>query len=172
VIFAKGASVPSVAKATATIPIVFAVLSDVNAQIYVPNFARPTGNITGFSSNESTLAGKRFELLREISPRLVRVLFIRGRRPQTHLQLLRVSEDAARAGVAVIDGASDNETDIERTVTSFAQDPNGGVITAFDAFNIVHRGKIVELIAHYRLPAIYHFRLFVKSGGLLSYGFN
>jgi putative tryptophan/tyrosine transport system substrate-binding protein len=172
VIFAKGACVPAVVQATSTIPIVFAVLSDTIAQDYVMSFARPGRNITGFTSNENALVGKRVEFLKEISPRIARVLYIRGLRPSTRALFLRLVEDASQLGLAVTECAAENEADIERAVAAFAREPDGGISIGFDAFNTVHREKIVELAARHRLPAIYFFRLFVESGGLLSYGFN
>ena len=172
VILAKGASVPSVVQATSTVPIVFVVLSDANAEKFVTSFARPGGNITGFTSYESALVGKRLEFLKEISPRITRVLYIRGGRPETRALFLRAAEDGSRLGLAVTDCAAENDADIERAVTAFAQEPDGGVSVAFDAFNIVHRRRIVELVARHRLPAIYAVSLFAESGGLFSYGFS
>jgi putative ABC transport system substrate-binding protein len=172
VILAKGGSVPSVVQATSTVPIVFVVLSDASAQTFISSFARPGGNITGFTSNENTLVGKRLEFLKEISPRIRRVLYIRGGRPQTRALFLRAVDDASHLGLAVTDCAAENDADIERAVTSFAQEPDGGVSIAFDAFNIVHRRKIVELAARHHLPAIYATSQFAEGGGLLSYGFS
>ena len=172
VILAKGGSVPSAVQATSTVPIVFVVLSDAVAQKFITSFARPRGNITGFTSNESTLVGKRLEFLKEISPRITRVLFIRGARPETRALFLRAADDAAHLGLAVTDCAAENDADIERAVTAFVQKPDGGVSIAFDAFNIVHRNKLVELAAHHHLPAIYAASLFAEGGGLLSYGLS
>jgi ABC-type uncharacterized transport system substrate-binding protein len=78
-------SIPAVAQATSTIPIVFAQFSDVLAQNYVASFARPGGNIMGFTCDEATLVGKRLEILKEISSRMTRVLYVRGARPMTLL---------------------------------------------------------------------------------------
>jgi putative ABC transport system substrate-binding protein len=103
---------------------------------------------------------------------MTRVLYIRGRRPETRELFLHAAENASRLGLAVTDCAAENDADIERAFTSFVQERDGGVCTAFDAFNIVHRGKIVELVAHHHLPAIYATSLFAEAGGLLSYGFN
>ena len=52
------------------------------------------------------------------------------------------------------------------------REPNGGLIVAFDAFNTVHRSKILVLAARHSLPAAYFSRLFTEDGGLLSYQFN
>jgi putative ABC transport system substrate-binding protein len=172
VIFAKGACVPAIAKATSTIPVVFAALSDFLAETYVGSFAQPRGNITGFTTNETTLVGKRLEILKEISPRTTRVLFIRGARPETRKQFLLATEFAPSLGLVVTDCPAENEADIESAIASFVREPDGGITIAFDAFNIVHRGKITELTERYRLPAVYFNRSFAVSGGLVSYGFD
>jgi len=70
----KGANLPAADEVTATIPIVFVLLSDAGAQEFVTSFARPAGNVTGFASSELTLVGKRLALLREFNPRTLRVL--------------------------------------------------------------------------------------------------
>ena len=58
----------------------------------------------------------------------------------------------------------------ERAVTAFARSSNGGLIVAASALASVQRNQIIELAARHRLPAVYFERLFVASGGLISYG--
>jgi putative tryptophan/tyrosine transport system substrate-binding protein len=174
VIFAKGASVPAAREATSTIPIVFVMLSDATVETYVASFAHPGGTITGFTSYERALVGKRLALLREMSPEIASVLYIRGRSTGTDTTGLyrRLAEDARGAGFAVTDGPANNDEEIEQAIQTFARAPNGGLIVAFDAFATVHRAKIIGQAARYRLPAIYPFRFFAQGGGLFSYGFN
>jgi putative tryptophan/tyrosine transport system substrate-binding protein len=172
VIFAKGACIPAIAQTTSTIPIVFAAFSDFLAETYVGSFAQPRGNITGFTTNETTLVGKRLEILKEISPRTTRVLLIRGARPETRTQFLLAAQFSPSLGIAATDCPAENDGDIESAIASFVREPDGGITIAFDAFNIVHRGKITELAERYRLPAVYFNRSFAVSGGLVSYGFD
>jgi putative ABC transport system substrate-binding protein len=65
-----------------------------------------------------------------------------------------------------------NVGDIESALSALASEPNGGVVVMPDAFTPVHRGLIITLTARYRLPAVYPFRFFAASGGLMSYGVN
>src|SRR5262249_38928622 len=59
---------------------------------------------------------------------------------------------------------------IERAVTAFAREPNGGLIVLASPLSIVQRELIITLAARHRLPAVYSLRFFVPSGGLISYG--
>ena len=174
VLLVKGANVRAARQATSTIPIVFVVLGDAIAQSYVTSFSRPGGNTTGFTSYERALVGKRLALLHELAPRIERVLYIRSKLTGTDTLALyqRLTEDSLVMGLPVQDGPAENEADIAQSVESFARKPGGGLIAAFDAFNTVHRTRIVDLAARHRLPAIYPLRAFVESGGLLSYGFD
>ena len=65
-----------------------------------------------------------------------------------------------------------NSGEIERAVTEFAAESNGGLIAAPHAITLANRDVIIELAARYRLPAVYAFRNFATVGGLVSYGAN
>jgi putative tryptophan/tyrosine transport system substrate-binding protein len=155
-------------------PIVFVLLNDAIAEKYVASFARPSGTITGFASTELTLVGKRLALLRELSPGIRRVLYITNRfvGAGTGDLLVRLGEDAAAAGVTLIDGSTENDDEIEAAVRLCARDGGGGIIAAFNAFTTVHREAIIAAASRYRVPAIYPLRSFADGGGLLSYGFD
>jgi putative ABC transport system substrate-binding protein len=60
--------------------------------------------------------------------------------------------------------------EIERDLTEFARQPNGGMIVTTSALAQIHRSLIITLAARLRLPAVYPFRLFVTGGGLMAYG--
>ena len=62
--------------------------------------------------------------------------------------------------------------DIERAVTAFAREPNGGLIVVVSGASFAHRDLLVTLAARHRLPAVYFNRFFVAGGGLVSYGAN
>ena len=63
-----------------------------------------------------------------------------------------------------------DKSELELAVAAQARAPNGGLVVIPDAFMGAHRGEITSLATRYRLPAIYPFRFFVESGGLISYG--
>jgi putative ABC transport system substrate-binding protein len=174
VMLVKGANLPAVHDATTTIPVVVVVLSDAVAEAYVGSFARPNSNITGFTSDERALVGKRLTLLREIAPHTASVLYVRSRHvgADTDALLKALLKNAEPLGLSVVDGAADDDREIEEKVQRLAREPAGGIIAAFDAFVTVHRDKLIEVAARYRLPAIYPLPAFIQSGGLMSYGFD
>lgn len=174
VILAKGATVPSARQATATIPIVFVSLPDTIVESIVGSISHPVGNITGFTTYEFGLVGKRLGLLRDLSPRTSRVLFIRLRESSVTSQPLleRVMQDARAAGLSVSDGAAQNAAEIESAITAFAANPDGALLVAFTAFTLVHRRTIIDMAARLRLPAVYPSRIFAGAEGLCSYGFD
>jgi putative ABC transport system substrate-binding protein len=60
--------------------------------------------------------------------------------------------------------------EIERALAAFAREPNGGVIITASAAVVFHRELIISLVTRYRLPNLYPFRYFPKTGSLASYG--
>jgi ABC-type uncharacterized transport system substrate-binding protein len=158
VILAKGATVPSAHQATATIPIVFVSLPDPIVQPLVGSFSKPVGNITGFTTYEYGLVGKRLSLLRDLSPHISRVLYLRSHESGVATQSLleRVMEDARAANLNVTDAPAQSAADVDGAIQAFAAaGPGGGLLAAFDAFTLIHREAIVEMAARYRLPAVY-----------------
>jgi len=63
-----------------------------------------------------------------------------------------------------------DSAEIERAVTNFAAQPNGGLIVTANPLTTIHRGLVIGLAARHRLPAVYISRFFVTGGGLVSYG--
>jgi putative tryptophan/tyrosine transport system substrate-binding protein len=157
---------------TRTIPIVFVSGGDPVGSGYVASIAQPGGNITGFANWEDTIAGKWVEALNEIAPQVSRVGFILHPETSGTVAQFRVAEAAAPSGVKLIALGVHNTAEIESAITAFAAETNGGLIVAPHASTLANRDVIVELAARYRLPAVYPFRTFATSGGLISYGTN
>ena len=174
VLLAKGATNRAARQATSTIPIVFVVLPEAAALAYVGDFRKPNSNSTGFTTYERDLVGKRLGLLRDLAPLTKRVLYVRSRQTGVDTQALfdRLTAEARTVGLPVADAPAENSGEIEAALAEFANEPNGGLIIAFDAFTYVHRQELVDLAARNRLPAIYPTSNFGYGGGLCSYGFN
>jgi putative ABC transport system substrate-binding protein len=159
-------------RATATIPIIFAAVVDPVGSGFVPNLARPGGNVTGFSYLEPRMVEKWLELLKEIAPATRRVLYVYD--PQTRIfggNFLKAYEAGSRTlSLAPINAPVLSVADVEKAMAGAADNPDSGLIILSDAFLFLHRKEIAALAARYRLPAVYYTREWVASGGLVSYG--
>jgi putative tryptophan/tyrosine transport system substrate-binding protein len=165
------ASVIALQRASRTMPIVFAAVTDPVGMGIAQSLARPGGSATGFTSAEFGMSAKWLELLKEIAPGLKRVAILREPgNPGAMSQFAAIQTVAPMFDVelSLIDLADAGE--IERSIDAFARTSNGGLIATRTSEAIAHRGLIVALAARHRLPAVYPLRLFVSGGGLISYG--
>jgi putative ABC transport system substrate-binding protein len=150
---------------------VFVQVSDPVGAGLVASVARPGGNITGFMNFEYSLSGKWLDLLKQIVPQLTRVAVVRN--PATPASIgqfsaIQALAQSLRVEVSAVDVRDSDE--IERAATDLAQTRNAGLIVAPSAGESMHRGRVVELAAKYKLPAVYSDRFNVIDGGLISYG--
>ena len=165
----------ALSQVTRTIPIVFTWVSDSVGSGYVTSLARPAGNITGFHNFEPALGGKWLGVLKEIAPAVTRIGIVHVPEITANVAFLRVAEAAAAAtssGITVSGAGVQNADDIERVLNEFAREPNGGLIVTPSPLTATRRDVIIEAAARLRLPAIYPFRFYAVSGGLMSYGID
>ena len=155
---------------TRSIPIVFAQVPDPVGSGYVASLARPGGNVTGFTQFDFSITGKWLELLKTIEPSLTRVIVLRDFDTTGVGQFGAIQSAAQSMGVEVSPTGVRDTSDIENAVTAFARVPKGGLVVTGSAPAAVHRDFIITLAGRHRLPAIYPFRYFALSGGLISYG--
>jgi putative tryptophan/tyrosine transport system substrate-binding protein len=166
-----GSHVGPLKQATNAIPIVFVQVTDPVGGGFAESLARPGGNATGFTNFEFDISGKWFELLKQIVPSMTRTAVLRdSTNPAGSGQFGAIQAVARSSGVEVTPIGLRDADDIDRGLMAFARRTNGGLIITPSSLAIVHREFIVTLAARYRLPAIYPFRYFVTSGGLMSYG--
>jgi putative tryptophan/tyrosine transport system substrate-binding protein len=174
VILANGTPVlEAFQKQTRSVPIVFVGVSDPVSAGFVPSLARPGGNITGFSNFEYTIGGKWLEILTEAAPATKRVAVLLAREDPAWSRYLPPIEALAPSfGVQLTSVFLGDPVEIERTFDAFAREPNGGVIATNNPKAMDQRELIGTLAARYRLPAVYPARVYVTSGGLMSYGID
>ena len=160
-------------KSSRTIPIVFVLVPDPVGSGYVESLSRPGGNATGFVMFEYGLAAKWLELLKQVAPDLKRAAILRDASISLGIGQFAVIQSVAPSlGVDVIPINLRDTTEIEHAVAAFARSANGGLISTSSAFAAAHRDLIIALAARHKLPAVYIARLYVASGGLISYGPN
>ena len=113
---------------TLTIPIVFAIVADPVGSGFVASFARPGGNVTGFTFTEPTMAGK--ELLKEIAPRVVRIAMLFNPVSATYADYWLNPFRAAAPSFAVeaIAAPVHDTSELESVIAAQAREPNGGLI--------------------------------------------
>jgi putative tryptophan/tyrosine transport system substrate-binding protein len=168
----SGAAIPWLLQATHSVPIVFVQTPDPVGIGIVASLAHPGGNITGFTNFEFPMGGKILGVLKEIAPRIIRIGVLRNSAdPQGGVgQWAAIQTAATSLGIEATSVGVHNADEIERGITAFANGANGGLIVTGNAPAVIHRDLIIRLAARHRLPAIYPFRYFVNSGGLISYG--
>jgi len=160
-------------QATRSVPVVFVTVTDPVGGGFVASLARPSGNATGFMDFEYGLSGKWLELLKQIAPHMTRAAIIRDpTSPASIGQLGAIRSAAPSFGVEVMPIDVRDAGELERAIVLFARAANGGLIVLANRLAALHRDLIAELAVQHRLPAVYPYRYYVASGGLMSYGAN
>jgi putative tryptophan/tyrosine transport system substrate-binding protein len=154
------------------LPIVFVQVTDPVGDGFVPNLARPGGFLTGFTSFEFTICSKWLEALKHVAPKVRRValMFNPDTAPFARKFWQPVEDAASSFDVEPIQAPVRDVGEIEHAIEAFARDANGGLMVLPDVSTTNHRNLIIALAARHRLPAVYPYRHFAASGGLMSYG--
>jgi putative ABC transport system substrate-binding protein len=164
----------AVRRETPTIPIVFMNVGDPVAGGIVARLDRPSGNTTGFAVLESSLGGKWLQLLSEIAPGLKRaaVMFSPDTAPDASRFMTSLETAAQSLKIALIVAPVHSEVEVEAAVVALGREPGRGLVVIPGGFFNVHRASIISAAARNNVPAVYSGPLFVRDGGLLSYGAN
>ena len=158
-------------RATSTIPIVFAIVSDPVGAGFVAGLPRPGGNITGFTNAEAAVGGKWLSLLKEVAPGIRRagIMFNPDTAPGGGKYHLDPFEAAARSlGVEPVAMRVRSDAEIETAIAALGSE-QAGLVLLDDSFMGVHYRTVISSTAH-KVPTIYVEAEFVREGGLISYG--
>jgi putative ABC transport system substrate-binding protein len=160
----------AVKNATRTIPIVMHSLGDPVTTGLVASLARPGGNITGTTLMASGLAAKRLGLLKEIVPRISRVLVLAYLVDPIAAPQVKELESAAHSlGITLLVHDIRTADDLPAAFDAGAKERAEGVLTTAESIFVAQRNRVVQLAAQHRLPGIYPYRLTVDAGGLIAY---
>ena len=172
VIVTTGApTVAALLQVTRSIPIVFTFVTDPVRDGFVASLSHPGGNITGFTIFEHTMVGKWLEMLKEAAPHITRVAVMQNpEHPAWHTYLNAIALVASSAGVQVTPTPVHDPAEIERAISAFAGQPNGGLVVLPSGITVNYRDQIIATALRHRIPAIFPERSFAESGGLVSYG--
>ena len=161
----------SLKRATDTIPIVFAGLSDPIGDGIVANLSKPGRNITGFTSFNAPIAGKWLELLKELSPATTHAGILFNPQTAPHAIFLPVMQAVApKLGMTVAPMPVTDPGAIESAIGTLARKPHSGFVALPDTFLTLHGPLIFALALRARLPSIGPLRTYADNGALASYG--
>ena len=170
VILTSGTAPAIAAKqATSVIPIVFAVAADPLGAGLVASLARPGGNVTGLSNQQTDLAGKRLELLREVVPGLRGLaIMCNVGNPSTVLDMGEAQAAAKALGLEITALEIRQPEDIASAFDALKGRAEALYVCG-DTLTATNRIRINTLAVAARLPTIHGGREFVEAGGLMSY---
>jgi putative tryptophan/tyrosine transport system substrate-binding protein len=169
------ASLPAtrlVLQRTRTIPIVFSNVGDPVAGGLLQDIARPEGNVTGITSVYQSMGGKWLQLLKEAAPRVARVALVFNRDFVSETYFASIDAAAEVLAVNAIRAPYRNAAELERTIDSFAAEPNGGLLMVPPPPSGSTRELINRLAVKYQLPTIYSGRVYAAEDGMMGYGTN
>jgi putative tryptophan/tyrosine transport system substrate-binding protein len=167
-----GNDTQAVKNATTTIPIVFLEsVADPVEQGLVASLARPGGNITGFTTMATVLAGKRLELLKEAIPKLSHVAVLWNPRGIDNTPQWKESQKVAREiGLQLQSIEVSRAEEFDKAFEEAIKARSGALAVTRYRISNVYQKRIIELAAKNRLPAIYYREDFAENGGLMAYG--
>jgi putative tryptophan/tyrosine transport system substrate-binding protein len=157
--------------ATEEIPIIFLTGRDPIELGFVKSFNRPGGNLTGINLQNEELEPKRLDLLRELVPNATKIALLinpENRNHQSRVGAMRAAVRDAGQQVVVLGAAADR--DFAPGFAALVERGVNALIVLPDPFLDSHREALVSLAARYAIPAMYQWREFVQTGGLVSYG--
>ena len=174
IIVAEGTNSTATAKkATSIIPIVMAESTDPVGTGLVASLPRPGGNVTGLTSVGGELGGKHLELLKEIVPRLSRVV-VPGPPVGSLAEdfFIKETEIPARAlKIQLVRASANSPEDYENVFRVVSREGAQALLVRMPPYvRSAHRKQFVELAVKNRVPAIYGASDYVEAGGLISYG--
>jgi putative ABC transport system substrate-binding protein len=157
---------------TTVIPIVFAGAGDPVGTGLVASLARPGGNVTGVTQQQTDLAGKRLELLRDVLPRLRRLaIMANAGNPASQLEIREVRTMSSALGFEVVPLEIRRAEDIVPAFEGLKERADALYVVVDPLLN-TNRVRINTLAVGARLPTMHALREYVESGGLMSYGPN
>ena len=174
VIFAGSTTaVAALRQSTFSIPIVFTQVPDPIEVGIVRSFAKPGGNITGFTNFDPSIGGKWLQTLKDISPGINRVAFIFDPDNPSWVVYGRALEAAAPAlKIRLTPAGVRNATEIGHVMETLPREGGTGLVVLPGPVTLANRDSIIASAAHHRLPAIYPYRFSTTAGGLVSYGID
>jgi len=155
-----------------TIPVVF-VSSDPIFAGYAKTLSHPSTNATGMYMPSLELEAKRLELLMEVVPRARRVAYLRNPANPLAPRLNSETEQAARKlGVELVPVDARVAQEVDVALARLSRKSADAVLVSTDMILATRSEQIAQALHKARLPAMYPWRPYLDSGGLMYYGMN
>jgi len=173
-IFAVGTPAALATKRTGTtLPVVFAIVSEPVEIGLVESLPRPGRNFTGFTTMNRELMSKRLEVLKETIPGLTRVGYLANPSHEVH-EAQRTEMDAAARGLGLTLHLAEVRApaEVEGAFARLAAAHVGAFIVQQDRLFSSNQALVIDAATQHRLPGMYVFSFYPRSGGFMSYGAN
>jgi ABC-type uncharacterized transport system substrate-binding protein len=172
IIVAEGTAAIRAAKSvTQTIPIVMATSADPVGNGLVASLHRPGGNVTGASSRNAELAGKRLQLLTEIVPGLGRaVVLSNAANPSAAMEVEQTKAAAQSLGVEIHVVEVPGPDQFESAFAAVTRARPGALIVLPDPMLYGQHPRVVTFATASHLPVLFPEKEVVRAGGLIAYG--
>jgi putative ABC transport system substrate-binding protein len=165
--------VQAASKATQTVPLIMIGGTEDPVRLgLAETFARPGRNVTGFLlTADQNILGKKLQLLRDVAPGITRVgIMANPDSAGDAAELKMAPAAAARIGLQARLFAVRTEAELEPAFAAIAENGLQALYVSWTPIFNIHRDRVIAMASNLRLPAMYGFREFVQSGGLMSYG--
>ena len=166
-------AVTAVKNVTSKSPIVFAVGSDPVASGLVQSFGKPGGRLTGVQYSATDLTGKRLEILKEILPKLSRVVIIYNPNNRMSVEAAALAREAARHfGVQLLERQATSIEELRQRVGALKAKEADAYFYISDAMVTSQAQLVIDMALSKKLPTMFSEQNLVAMGGLASYGQN
>jgi putative ABC transport system substrate-binding protein len=160
-------SIRAAKQATRTIPIVMITTQDPVATGFVDSLARPGANITGVTTLQRELSGKRLELLKEAVPGMTRTALLSSAQP-TDVELYKAPAQALKIQLQLLDVAAKN-AQLDALFRTAVNGRANALVTVRGAGLNRYIKRIADLAIKNRLPSMHEGVEYVDAGGLMFY---
>ena len=158
-------------KVIKTVPVVMAFSGDAVRLGIIADLARPGANITGLTSINAELSGKRLELLKEVISRFSRMALLWSPGNLNMEYVLRETVSQAESfKIRVQSLEVKGPADFEEAFQAATRERTQALVLSGGGFFAAHEKRIIDLAAKTRLPAVYPSVQYVEGGGLMAYG--
>ena len=163
----------AVKNVTSQIPIVFSVGSDPVGSGLVQSFGKPGGRLTGVQYSTTDLTGKRLEILKEMLPKLSRVVIIYNPNNRMSVEAAALAREAARHfGVQLVERQATSVEELRQRVGALKAKEADAYFYISDAMVTSQAQLVIDMAMSKKLPTMFSEQNLVAMGGLASYGQN